>query len=319
MTISRKPRSHNGSKTRRVPRVSDDPFARIIDQLQNPDRWAELAETGFSRLLVEACMLNALHACRWEAELNELHEEACQRLSSDTRLSALLEVGALVERLHKATPPADAFGLTNAFAPFIGIDDDAAVVSTAALQLAALVPAHGDHALAGPRHVASLVLNESDEERRLAILTGLVATGDRRVLDLFGGRWADLLPRSVRPVAIAGLGHVTAFDAVLHWFRAAAAGGDDRVLGVLVPSLERLGRTARAAGGLTELERTFPVTATSGPPVRIVRTWSVEDLRPQVQQHARRSHARSPIHGSSRLRFAREASTTRPIWTASPP
>jgi hypothetical protein len=285
MTISRTLRSHNGSKTTLVPPVSDDPFARIIDQLQTPEQWAELSEPGFSRLLVEACMLYGFHAPRWQAELTELYDEASERLSSDARLSALLEVGALVERLHQATPPTDAFGLTNAFAPFIGLDADAAVVSTAALQLAALVPAHDGDTLAGPRHVASLVLNESDEDRQLALLTGLVATGDRRVLDLFDGCWADLLSRSVTPSLIARLAHVTAFDVVLHWFRAAAARDDDGVLGVLVPALEGLGRTALAAGGLTELERTFPVTATSGPPVRIVRTWRVEHLRPQVQQH----------------------------------
>lgn len=285
MTISRKPQSLGTSRTKRARPVNDDPLARIITQLESPEQWSELPDPDLSQLLVNACMLFALHAPRWQDELSELYEEACQRLSSDARLAALLEVGALVERLHRAAPPVNAVGLTSALAPFVEIDDDPVVVSSASLQLSALVSGDGRDALAGPRHVAALVVNESDEARRLALFTGLVATGDRRVLDLLDGRWADLLPRSVRPQAIANLAHVTAFDVLLKWFTAAGADADDVVLGVLVPALERLGRTAQTAGGLTELERTFPVTATSEPPVRIVRTWSVDALRPQVQQH----------------------------------
>jgi hypothetical protein len=254
-------------------------FTKVRAALRRPSAsWTRLSAARLATLVRDACLLYGFEAPEWREELTATYEVACDRLPVAKRVDVVLAVGSAVERLHLESPPTDQFGLTNAFAVFIGVDTNPRVVSTAALELACLIPAWEGDTLAGPRQLTQFALEQDYTRCQAAMIASLLATGDRRVVDLLEPHWSRLR-RSLPEVGelLPSIPHITALDLAVRWSRAAVAAGDIDAIEILASALDAI-RNRAATEGLTEFRGMFPVTDALDEPLRLIRDWRFDDV-----------------------------------------
>src|SRR5262249_19536487 len=121
----------------------------------------------------------------------------------------------LVEAILRGTP-------AKVLLPFVVLDPDLTVVSTAALDFAVLrQPDEAFEPFTGPRLLLTYASPDGGlpEVTRAGILTGLVLRGDRRLLPLLDGCWRTLGSEGRRWLARATSGYITAglIDFFLGW------------------------------------------------------------------------------------------------------
>jgi len=145
-----------------------------------------------------------------------------------------------------------------ALALFAREDDDPAVVSTAALDLAVLYPA-ADGELAGPREVVRM-FEQSPVACPAGLFLGLMLLGDRRVLRLLKPLRTTLTEDEVGQVARgwSGLLFAGTVEFVLDWLEEAEAAGDDGRYGHLASALVIMRQQNRAPFVIDGWRR-FPV------------------------------------------------------------
>jgi prepilin signal peptidase PulO-like enzyme (type II secretory pathway) len=162
--------------------------------------------------------------------------------------------------------------------PFIMEDPASGVVSTATLEYAQLVPLERGDLLTGPREVLRHAQLVPEQERRGAMLAGLLMLGDRRVVDLLRESWRRLSPEGRRPLtdATSSCAYAAVVDFYLEWLEGRPDEGD---VGSIAGALARIALNSTPSLVL-DVERDLPTTAVVGegrPPVRILTRWTIPE------------------------------------------
>ena len=162
-----------------------------------------------------------------------------------------------------------------ALLPFLDMDADSGVVSTAAFGFALLYAPAGDP-MAGPKVLLSGVLDGSTECPG-GVLGGLLLLGDRRVNTLVWDR-KDELPIELVDVALdcqRGSLSYPLVDFLLSWLEERPGGEDDGLFGILASGLA-LCRETHAPARVTDAERIFPSAPKDAAQVK--QRWSLAEF-----------------------------------------
>jgi hypothetical protein len=282
----------------------DDCYA--IDQLgTHPERWGVAPIPDLKHALAYYAMAWAWNGCSEELgqPLGSLVALFTERVPEQERLETLQTVGLFAERAARDN------GLLHAAmacAWFLK-DPSTLVVSTAALSLAGLMPSTEDDEMAGPRFVMRWADRCGDGERRAAMLAGLVALGDPRVIALVGDCWTSLDARGRDVLAHLGMGQIPGpckLDFYLRWAESAVRADDQEAAGIVAAmgAVLRAGRRAAEAApngqpfGVAEVDRAFPVWSRPfDEVVKVTRRWTKEEyaevLAPRLIDIARKERA----------------------------
>ncbi len=201
------------------------------------------------------------------------------------RLRMLVEVTLHVEHDRGITHPA--------LLPFVVADDDHSLVSSAALNLAVLVPLRSGKILTGPRHVLNLAFREYDFSVRTdSIVTGVLLLGDTRVNPLIEQAWPMLDAGQREALARAHTPFLTSalIDFLLGRLECEH---DPQVLDALAAGLIDL-RHSFANTEVFEIERILPVWFDSKEPMRLLRTWTVEAFGERIRPRLESVTANNP-------------------------
>jgi hypothetical protein len=170
----------------------------------------------------------------------------------------------------------DGVGSCNALMPLIFAEPDVWLISSAALDLAVLLPLQDDDPLTGPRYLRYLAEELSpDQDARTGILAGLLALGDMRTLPILDGCWELLdeehrhLLANARQQSI----YASAIEFVLNWLDACLESGDDDLFGTVAAFLASAGLYGDQ---VVDFERKYPLWAPDERPViRVTQQWSI--------------------------------------------
>lgn len=239
--------------------------------MSDRSRWDSLSDEQLKQLLI--AQLTAYGRADDEsriAPIRRVYEAAAQRLSVPARTEALLEVTELIEKHEISLNPLFAF---------IVADPSRSVISTAALNLAALMPLSGGEPLTGPRYLLQMARTASSSEVRVGILSGLFLLGDRRLTSLWENAWAQLKPHEQVELtnAHSGMMHAPLVD---FWVERLSE-TDDRlngeVFGAIAAALARLPAEVEPEI-VWELRRKFPANAPgTQPEAEMLGRWTVEE------------------------------------------
>jgi hypothetical protein len=169
--------------------TSPDALDRLLFQ---PARWDALIENELIELLSWGCAtyVGVKNDVRSEY-LHRLYAHAVKTLPSRTRAQVAVDLMRVLEQLARDS----GWGHPTAMVPFLKLDGDFVVVSTATLQAAQLIePSNGDP-MTGPRELFELALTTADTHVQVAMLAGLASLGDRRVFDIIDMHW-HRIPRA---------------------------------------------------------------------------------------------------------------------------
>ena len=238
--------------------------SQVIELLGQPDRWGELNETALANLVSFQSLTVGVTAdpvrLREMAPLYAVFAERC-----DEGFRGQVEQ-VIVQSVCQGAG-------VNALLPFILLDPDLGVISTAALDYAVLSkPTKEDGPLTGPKIMLVFAEGLKDEHTRAGILTGLILLGDRRLLPLLDGCWRWLGSDGRQALTRARSGNVTAglIEFFLGWLEQT---DDESDFGGIVGTLCSMPSYAEE---VCDIERAFPASSTDYPngPIRVLQTWS---------------------------------------------
>jgi hypothetical protein len=157
-----------------------------------------------------------------------------------------------------------------AFLPVLQLDDDPQVVSTAALDAAALIGPAREDPLAGRRAIFNLATSTADPVRRGMLLSGLVALADEETFRMLRHAWRDLpaAQRDAMASTAAAIPVRAVAEFLLTWAEDALDLGDEVEAGRALGALAHMARVATGQAespysgrGVYELRRNFPAWA----------------------------------------------------------
>lgn len=248
--------------------------------MRDPDSWEHLTP----QQLLAVAFVCLTHCGTTEDEIevqliDRLYGLLLARVDAAQRLGLEQSIRTFVTQGH-----ATVFALV----PFLLADTDHRVVSSATIDIAMLMRRTNGDPLTGPKFLVDLVEDEdTDDARKLGILSGLILLGDERILPLVRGRWRALASAEHRRrLAAATSGYVATLliEFLLDWLEQTTEEGD---IGAIAGSLARMPELAQG-GRVVEVRRCFPCFD-AGPegPVHIVRAWSFGDyadiVRPRLE------------------------------------
>ncbi|HCG30835.1 MAG TPA: hypothetical protein DEU95_14260 [Chloroflexi bacterium] len=261
----------------------DQYIAELVALADEPGRWDDTDPEALRQAMYLGLMRYGITNDPAEVfRLIPLYRVVVKRSTVEERLELL---GHVVEAVEEQVSSG------NALMPFIMIDPDRYVVSSAALDLAVTIP--GDDPLTGPREVLRIALEEVPDvaqTTRAAILTGLLLLGDRRVMALLDRCWERLddAHRGVLASARSGLVAAGMVDYYLDWLDDCIEDGNDGLFGTVAARLARMTLENAGGGQVIEVERAFPVwSASDGQPVRDLQTWSFEEYGRVIEPRLR--------------------------------
>jgi hypothetical protein len=269
--------------------TASDALDRLLFQ---PARWSQLSENELIDVLSWGCAtyVGVKNDVRSEY-LHRLYAHAVETLSPRTRAQVAIDLMRPLEQVARVS----GWGHSTAMAPFLKLDPDFVVVSTAALQAAQLMePIDGDP-MTGPREVLDVALETDDLNIQVAMLGGLAALGDGRVLDLIDGRWRGV-PRAIQNGFFMSISWqwptVAGIDFLMNRLERAADEGQSRLVGSIAGALLRLAESARSfdqgrpltGAGVRDIERVFPSWAVPAEesPVVVRATHSADEIASRI-------------------------------------
>lgn len=205
------------------------------------------------------------------------------------RRSSVAERMRLLEHVTDAVEQRAASG--NALMPFIMIDPEHPIISTAALNLAVLTP--GDDPLAGPREVLRIAVKDVpdiQQDARTSILAGLLLLGDRRILALLDRCWEllDAPHRQALAKARSDFIYAGVVDFYLDWLDACLESGDEGLFGTVAAQLATMPLRPAVGPQVVDIERIMPAwAANGGPPVRHLQSWTFAEYGRVIEPRLR--------------------------------
>lgn len=176
--------------------------------------------------------------------------------------------------------------------PFIYYDPAFAVVSSATLNLAVLMPLRQDDQMTGPKYVCQLMRSVRNDQTRGQMLAGLLILGDRRVTPIVRQCFKVLGPAGRQELAVAwsGFAYKSVVDFMLDWLDEAVEREDE--FGSVAGTLARLAIQAQPRAVL-DVRRKFPASAaTDGAAVEVLQKWQIREygqmIAPRLRALAKR-------------------------------
>ena len=221
---------------------------------------------GKDEVGVEALLPRLLEmSLKNDPETSTVYTQLAQLADVDRRLAILLSLSQNVE--------ANRGFAWQVLTPFIICDEEHKIVSTAAMNLAVLMPTMGEHKLTGPRHVMKYVdIAGYDNPRSASIVSGLLLLGDVFIFPLLHSVWAKFTPECRHIVASSWSG-LTARATVLMLLDYLEREENEAVYGALAGTLGRMALGAHE-GKIVDIERSLP--AYEGEPIKVL---GVQDVR----------------------------------------
>jgi hypothetical protein len=260
---------------------------RLDALLANPASWATIPADLLRHLIFYQCLSYGISPDdEVIPRLIALARAGVARLDPGVRRQTVVQVARAIERVHRERDIRDGAGCTNGLLPLLIEDPDPSVVSTAACELAILLPNEDGDPLSGPHYVRSLLDELTSDDARAGIVAGLLQLGDERVAPVVARGWEHVGESGRQTLALLiqsfrGL-HTLTVEFLLSWLEHEARTPDTASFGVAAATMARAGLHA-AEHGIVEVERAFPVIdAREGEPFRILRQWTLESFRPKV-------------------------------------
>jgi hypothetical protein len=257
----------------------------------SPTSWGDLDQQwisllAFHQLLSHAATEDPQH----KAEIMLLYSRVVSALGTDARLALEDEIARQLE-----STKSDVLTL----GPFMFLDPDPAVVATAALDAATLMPLENGDPLTGPRMVAqeAMARMPANETRAAALIAGLLLLGDARVLPLVTGCWQRLgqAGKDVLREQQSGWVFASQAELFLRWIE--SANEDD--FGHPVGALGRLAEGMIRHPGVRDVERKFPAPFNlpdeeffADPPFRLIQEWTKEEFASLIEPRLRVAYMR---------------------------
>jgi hypothetical protein len=261
-----------------TPDSADETEAREASALwDQPDAWPGLDATRLKRLALFGCLRYGQSGSQRDMRLaGQLYEFVTGELPVADRDDLLVAVNEAVE---------SGLASVNAFLPFLMTDPDIRVVSTAALNLASLMPLKDGDPLTGPKYLLSdIVALPNPEIVRAGALVGLLLLGDRRVTRLLDRCWQSLAADGRYHLSHANSGwtYASTVEFFLDWLEDTEARGDEAEFGLVAAAISNARNGARCPLVL-DVERTFPINARGSElAIRAVAEWSFEAFGEQI-------------------------------------
>lgn len=255
------------------------------DLARHPEEWAGLPADRLW-LLASARILH--HAYTNDPEdvprLGDLYGLATRRLPIQDRLRLVKAVADVLDSDVKQL---------NALMPFMFHDPDLAVVSTASLSYATVMPLQDGNPLSGPMMCWSIVENHTDNDEPMAagILAGILALGDWRILPLLDGVWHRFSLEGQRLLSRAWFNRIYAstIELWLRWLEDV----EEHDFGFPAAALVRLPRDLPDLE-VEDLRRRFPAPYNlseadyaANPPVTLVQKWSIAEYARIIEPRLR--------------------------------
>jgi hypothetical protein len=243
---------------------SDSDFSTHIARLAaQPERWDDLPINDLKTLAV---VLFALYGKNGDGEeiprLFRLYQVLNRRCDHEERMALCMNLSDLIESRRTSVL---------ALMPVLQVESDAAVISTAAVAYASLMPKQGDDPISGPRFLARL-LDPAGSKTSLGILMGLVLVGDERILPLISGRWRefDEEDRVTLAGARSGLVSTAQIEFLLDWLESTDSESD---VGGIAGTLAAMPGFS-GDGCVRRIRRHFPVFDAPDEPIVCLAEWS---------------------------------------------
>lgn len=256
-----------------------------------PAQWELISDHRLKEVALYGCLYYGCTSDMAEIpRLTKLFAVVNRRLALEHRRQILVDVTTGVE--HQLAS-------VNAFLPFMMSDPDLAVVSSAALNMAMLMPLRDGDVLTGPRYLLGDVVHlQQDEHVRVGTLMGLLLLGDRRVTRLLSGCWNSLSPDGRKSLSHArsGFAYASTVEFFLEWLSDAEQRNDEAEFGLVAAALANV-RQGSKQPLVLDVERRFPANATNEAPVNVLAQWTFEEFGQQiaprlVEMYARESEPR---------------------------
>lgn len=258
---------------------------QIVELLEQPDRWSKVDELTLGSLVCfQSLTVGVTADLARLPNMAPLYTVFAERCDEEFR-----------EQVEKMVVQSVCQGAgVNALMPFILLDPDLSVISTAALDYAVLCePTDEDGPFTGPKIMLVFAGREGglkDEYTRAGILTGLVLLGDRRLLPLLDGCWRWLEPEGRQVLTQATSGNITAglIEFFLNWLEQT---DDESDFGGIVGTLCRMNSYAEE---VRDVERAFPAFSPDyrDGPVRLLRTWTFSEYYRRIKKRLKKIEER---------------------------
>jgi hypothetical protein len=179
----------------------------------------------------------------------------------------------------------------SALLPFVQQDTDISVISTAAINMAMLMPTTPQDHLDGPRYIARVALKaDTDRATRVGLLAGLFLLGDQRVLPLLDDAWSLLTSDERGELTRAHSGFI--YASMVEFLMDHLDGTDESTFGYVAGSLGRLPLdtlTGPQSGRVLDVRRRFPSSLLEEEsPVTVTAVWSVEEYGQRLARKLKR-------------------------------
>ena len=175
-------------------------------------------------------------------------------------------------------------------APYLCLDNDIGIVSTAALDYSVLCPLENDDPLTGPKTVIDLV-KKGTITLPAAAIGGLLMLGDQRVMELLTETRHGLKKQDIEIIINCRSGYIfkATVDFYLDWLEELTGDNSDKIFGVVAAGFFKLIKGAQEPV-VNSIERYFPSTLEKS--ARILSTWPLDEylntLRDRLSEIAQR-------------------------------
>jgi len=267
------------------------------------DRWATASSNDSTAQWLRDALLRAdtiaEHVLQYGAtaelglidRLSAEYQDAVLTTPAYRRFEMLLAVIDIV-RQHRLGP--------NAYFPFLYRDTDARIVTTAALHAAEVYTSTPHDYLHGPRELAAnarACAGHGEDLRAADIFSGLIAIGDRRIVEQAGPCWRYLSSDGKRRLSrnLRGTKYAPIVDWLVSWLEEC----EDEEFGDVAGVLASLAQSAQPE--LFEVRRKLPNWDPTADDALVVHArWSCQEygekLRPRLLQLAADEHAPRVMH-----------------------
>jgi hypothetical protein len=270
------------------------PVAVQLDALaKSPDRFDDLDQEWLS-LLTFHQMLTYAYASTEERGrlgiLRTLYLLVTSTLGTRSRLALEDDVAKQLDSHVR---------VVEVLKPFMWADPHSAVVSTAALDIATLMPLQNGDELTGPATVARQAMQwiDDDEMRAAAMIAGLLMLGDARILPRVGFCWRRLgqAGKNILMEQQSGAVFASTVEFFLQWIETV----DEDDFGHPAGALGRLAEGMVRHPGVRDVQRKFPAPFNlsdeefrADPPFRVLQEWTREDFARTIEPRLRMAYIR---------------------------
>jgi hypothetical protein len=243
---------------------------------EQSDRWAHLDDAQLERLFFFACVHYGRTCAPQDiVQLMQLYPLVAERLGVTVRTQVLLAVNDVVEQGTITV---------NAFLPFIQMDPELGVISSAALDFAMSMPLHDGDPLTGTKYLLSDVVGLPNYERvRVGTLIGLLLLGDRRVTRLLDRCWLGLSSagRNQLSHAYSGWTYASTLEFFLDWLEDTQAREDESEFGMVAAAIANA-RAHSQHPTVLDIERQFPADASGAAAIQVLGEWTFQEYGSQL-------------------------------------